>query len=103
MDKAELLKVLGMTNVKKQTFLIYKYGGIEPTESLADLAFRLRDEVCKTESGCERYYAALEDIYKHRKIQKQCQSFNAWMTYRIAPIDMIIAALIAKGEQDERN
>ena len=67
-------------------------------ESLADLAFRLRDEVLKEHSGCERYHEAIEDIYKYREIRKQGTSLYAWTAYQLKPIDMIIAALIAKQE-----
>lgn len=64
---------------------------------LADLAFRLRDEVCKV--SCENYYAGLEAVYNYKIKDKQCCSLYAFQTYQIKPIDMIIAALIAKDSK----
>ena len=66
--------------------------------SLADLAFRLRDEACKV--SCEKYYKALEAVYNHRIKDKQCCSFHAFQMYQIRPIDMITAALKAKEKED---
>ena len=118
MDKEELLAVLDMSendqlfflNNLWQNRLLPDWFNLHPDIHgkltmhdynrmiCADLAFRLRDE-SKSEVGyAQRYYTGLEEIYKYRKIQKQCQSFYAWTVYRLAPIDMIIAALIAKGE-----
>ena len=99
----DLLKDLDMSEDEQREWCVknVKSAG----ESLADLAFRLRNEVFKCllcdqkgVNGCEKYYAALEAVYKHREIKKQCQSFYAFLTYRLQPIDMIIAALIAKGK-----
>ncbi len=70
--------------------------------ALADLAFRLRDEVCNPKTYtkcCENYHEALEEVYNYRIKDKQCCSLYAWQAYQIRPIDMIIAALIAKGQK----
>ncbi len=109
MNKAKLLEVLDMSEDKQWEWICKNhfvwsewdhnwYYGKQIICCIADLAFRLRDEA-KSEVGfAERYYTALEDIYKYRKIQKQCQSFNAWITYQLSPTDMVIAVLIAKGD-----
>ena len=112
-----LLKVLDISEDEQQMIWLIKKevmvgavlqckGGGElpcPSESLADLAFRLRDEVCNPKTYtkcCENYYDGLEAVYNHRIKDKQCGSFYGFQTYRIKPIDMIIAALIAKEIQD---
>lgn len=105
MNNEELLKVLDMSEDEQHKWVDnncelegYKSigSGFVPTESLADLAFRLRDEACKEINGCEKYHNGLEAIYIHRCKKKQCQSFYAWLTYQLKPIDMIIATLTAK-------
>lgn len=98
MDKTELLKVLDMSEANQIEWLImntlfYKYS---QEESLADLAFRLRDEVSRkgfdfqkllnkvridSDSG---YEGAVNSIF--------------WICHIAKPIHWIIAALIAKGE-----
>ena len=68
----------------------------------ADLAFRFRDKVCNPKTYtrcCENYHEALEVVYNHRIKDKQCCSLYAWQAYQIRPIDMIIAALIAKEDK----
>ena len=105
MINEDLLAVLDMSEEEQRKwvhFTLYDYYRgytdsplIQTEHILADLAFRLRDEMCKEIGGCEKYYAGLEAIYKYRGIKKQCQSFYAFLTYRLQPIDMIIAALIA--------
>ena len=88
----DLLKVLDMSEVEQWEWLEKKYGP-GAFHSFAPLAFRLRDEACKV--SCEKYYEALEEVYNHRIKDKQCCSFYAFLTYRIRPIDMIIACLTA--------
>lgn len=95
----ELLAVLDMTKAEQYGWAVDKYPEYlakYPQKSLADLAFRLRDEACKI--SCEKYHESLESVYNYHGIQKQCQSFYGWLMYRIEPIDWIIAALIAKEQ-----
>lgn len=66
--------------------------------TLADLAFRLRDEACGY--SCEDYYNGLITVYNHVYAKKYV-SFYAFWTYQAKPIHWIIAALIAKGKDNE--
>ena len=98
MTEQELLAVLDMSKKEQRQWLLVNYFHQRmPGVSTADLAFRLRDEACKV--SCENYYKALEAVYNHRIKDKQCCSFYAFQTYRIRPIDMIIAALMAKEKE----
>ena len=89
----ELLAVLDMPEEKQQMWLIYKQR-IEPTESLADLAFKLRDEVIKKYKG---QFNPIDSWV--RGIIKVCSKFD-WFLYDwnilAQPIHWIIAALVAK-------
>lgn len=81
-------------HITYEKYECHQCGGQDTSaETLADLAFRLRDEVCKV--SCEDYYSGLEAVYNHRHAKKYI-SFYAFWTYQSKPIDMIIAALIAK-------
>lgn len=103
----ELLKVLDMTGDEQVKWLLGK--GLlrhHPTsgkwvESLADLAIRLRDEVCKNDRTAYKYYCALKDCFGYRResLGLSSLSFNLWLYKYIKPIDMIIAALIAKEQE----
>lgn len=95
----EIKKVLDMPDSQQRLWLFTHIGKDTSNDrDLAYLAFRLRDEASKDIEGCERYNEALEGIYKYLKIQKQAKSFYGWITY-LRPIDMIIAALMAKGKK----
>lgn len=66
------------------------------SESLADLAFRLRNEAKPL-----NYHKAIMEVYRYRcKHDKKTPpqiTFGHWLVEYITAIDMIIAALIAKG------
>jgi len=72
--------------------------------SLADLAFRLRDEVCSDPNGIDKYKRALHLIYR-RWLDKQngkarlIVTFTIWLIAFADPINEIIAALIAKEKE----
>ena len=95
------LKVLDMSEANQYRYLwehhILRDKG--EGESLADLAFRLRDEV-----DFNLYLEALEVVYhlwqKRGTVETQMENnlitFTCWLAVYIAPIDRIIAALIAK-------
>lgn len=69
--------------------------------SLADLAFRLRDEVCKDSLSCDNYHNALRIVYQSfRKsqegtVRQNMVTYTLWLESLITPIERIIAALIA--------
>jgi len=91
---SNLLKVLDMPEEKQQKWWQIHYGESYGCRNcLKGEAFRLRDEACK--ESCETYYEALEVVYNYRIKDKHC-SFYAFQTYQIQPIEMIIAAMIAK-------
>lgn len=93
MNTEELLKVLDMSEGEQLIWCAENAGFDMLDATLADLAFRRRDEVCKV--SCENYYNALEAVYNYKIKDKQCCSLYAFQTYQIKPIDMIIAAMIA--------
>ncbi len=66
------------------------------TESLADLAFRLRDEAMNFNKGA--WYEATKQVWKECHNYKEYRNF--WVDLS-KPIDIIIAALIAKGKSDD--
>lgn len=113
MDKAELLKILDISEDEQQIWLIKNEvmvgavlqckGGGElpcPSESLADLAFRFRDE-----ANPEAYCDTLDIVYQNwiaRETKNhpthKLVAYSYWIAVYITPIDMIITALIAKDK-----
>ena len=105
----DLLKVLDMSYEEQQIWLIKKEvmvgavlqckGGGElpcPSESFADLAFRIRDEVCKNNHA--DFHEAIYDIMiKVEGDDKWATAF--WGECIAKPIHWIIAALIAKDKE----
>lgn len=112
----ELLKVLDLPEDKQIDWLIQhnfiNYSTHEglyedatpikiPFQSLADLAFRLRDERVRATPYSNRYAYdnALELVYRHeRESRKEGTDKAGWGRDWSQPIHWIIAALIAKGE-----
>ncbi len=107
----DLLKVLDMSEDEQQIWLIKKevmVGAVLqckdggelpcPSESFADLAFRLRDEV-RREKG--NYDHAVYIVFNYEKQKKKYENVFYWMAYIAQPIHWIIAALIAKEKEDE--
>lgn len=111
MDK-EHLKVLDMSEDEQIKCLIEKGvtdGGLAISQvtnkivphwiriELADLALKLRDEAVPL-----KYHEALMKVYryrcKHSKKTPPQITFGHWLVEYIKSIDMIIAALIAKGD-----
>ncbi len=102
MDKAELLKVLDMSETKQYQWCLYNAGLNGNYESVAGLAFRLRDEadadgnliqgLREVHEYCDR---GVDRIYSHT-----IRGTMSWFVRIAKPIHWIISALIAKGEQD---
>jgi hypothetical protein len=91
MSKEERLKVLDM-NEDEQVDWLWDRNILKPNESLADLAFRLRDEAVKKdwmywEIACCQVWQATPHKYNYNPGR-----FGS----RAKPIHWIIAALIAK-------
>lgn len=71
------------------------------TESLADLAFRLRDEVENIDDMLSAIYKVQRRLKKNNKESKLIGYAEAvWFAFYAKPIHWIIAALIAKGKSN---
>ena len=102
--REELLKVLDMGEDEQHDWCARSPECRMGNESLPDLAFRLRDEVCKESYGIDNYRNALIEVYsewdKKQNLHAQTVvTFMAWLVAFIEPIDRIIAALITKENQ----
>ena len=104
----KLLKVLDLSEKKQHEWLINnsliesKYGRFPWSVVLADLAFRLRDEVInedvKSSIDCWWCEASYE-VYLYvigEENEKDEIGLDTWFSMRAKPIHWIIAALIAK-------
>lgn len=102
----DLFKVLDMSE-KEQYIWLFGVGIIHhhPTdenqiESLADLAFRLRDEVVKNIDDAEVFHKSCKDviIYLKVKVVGFCDpgTIHDFYMFNAKPIHWIIAALKAK-------
>lgn len=94
MTKDELLAVLDMSEDEQWEWCVKNVKEKTIGESLADLAFRLRDEVV----------AECGDIVWHKAVVKICDYMRmgtAWFKNYAKPIHWIIAALIAKQKDKE--
>ncbi len=109
MNKQEILDVLDMSEEGQASWLCsYIYHNKKGEEywhnflnrhiSLADLAFRLRDAV-NPEVYCGTLILAYQN-WKERITRDQPKdklvAFDCWILVYMTPIDMIVAALIAK-------
>ena len=102
MTEQQLLAVLDMSEDEQKKAIqriVCPKGSTNYYCCLESLAFRFRDEVCGV--SCENYYAGLEAVYNHRYAKKYI-SFYAFWTYQFEPIDIVIAALIAKEKNNEQ-
>ncbi len=98
MDKEELLKVLDMSEEDQWVFCAQHCK--KPIESLADLAFRLRDEVLNKVNGILATHA-LQVVYFYVSGIPSGWTDKMvleWFSFSAKPIHWIIAALIAKGD-----
>lgn len=126
MEKDKLLKVLDMPegrqhqeivrlawHYKKSSPAMADYhreakGGYMET-SLADLAFRLRDEVVASEEGSDNFLSAIIEVIKYREGAAFCPTCGreaatkaSWeWGDKAGPTDWIIAALIAKEQANK--
>jgi len=92
----ELLAVLDMPE-DEQIIWCAKNAGYDLLDStLADLAFRLRDEVKKQGLNLQYYNAAQWVMYKATGSHNHGDYKDKWFSYNAQPIHWIIAALIAK-------
>ena len=92
---AELLAVLDMTKFEQKDWVRHNSMPYLWRGSLADLAFRLRDEVAngklKIANGdTSAWYVGLQ------MVEGYLGESSAWLMHRSKPIHWIIAALIAK-------
>lgn len=75
--------------------------------ALSDLAFRLRNEVCKDSLSCDNYRKSLHLVYRDfRKsqrgtIRQNLIPYELWLESFVTSIERITAALIAKEKEDE--
>ena len=96
MKKEELLKVLDMSEDEQDSWVRVNTRPYLVRESLADLAFQLRDEVSCRESSSVSWrqakYAVCFNETKYTSI------YNKWFVDEAKPIHWIIAALIAKED-----
>jgi hypothetical protein len=114
----DLLKVLDMSEDEQWDFFVSHQGIQELCEHqldnncqkkfkrrvLADLAFRLRDEVI--EQNLTMWQRAMDIVFlktneEHWKEEHQFTRWSAvifWFSHKAKPIHWIIAALIAKGK-----
>ena len=75
---------------------------LDPIPSLADLAFRLRDEM-ETNLQISHFAASLREVHLYVRLNPDIHNtdFIAFWLYEAKPIHWIIAALIAKDKEDE--
>lgn len=96
MTKTEkLLAVLDLPEKEQVDYLFLHDYDLD--ESLADLAFRLRDEVLESESGTLHWVMAMFDVYMKMTGSKLLNW--KWGYVKAKPIHWIIAALIAKHKE----
>ena len=93
MDRVQLLEVLNMGEDEQDRWCAINTNR-KGWEHLADLAFRLRDEVIK--EGLD-WDDALILVWK---ILGRSMKYQTFCKYYTKPIHWIIAALIAKGNDD---
>lgn len=104
----ELLAVLDLPEEEQIQFLVdYLESSTDQSylpDQLADLAFRLRDEVIKLENGSKFLLEAIVEIIGHKEGRAICptcgheqatRGFWEWRD-KAQPIDHIVAALRAK-------
>ena len=121
MTEQELLAVLDMDEDFQWNFLITRQDIQEMCQNqldawseskykrrvLADLAFRLRDEIIVNEQGRMAWFNALFDVNEYvggsKKYTTPSMPFDEdrWLCYYGKPIHFIIAALITKEKKDE--
>ncbi len=104
MTEHELLAVLDMSEDEQFKWLMYndivtnEYVKCSRHLILADLAFRLRDEVC-----INRFSYGISKVQKHIGITEENLEISSWECaywgmILAKPIHWIIAALMAKGK-----
>ncbi len=105
----DLLKVLDMSEDEQITWFYRRHEKelhdivwISPVAKfkqyrLANLAFRLRDEV-RREKG--NYDHAVYIVYNYEKQKRKYENVFYWMAYIAKPIHWVIASLIAKEKED---
>ena len=109
MTEQKLLTVLDLPNAEQQIKALYDFGYTEyfvklacgdgikyecRTGSLADLAFRLRDEVLNSKNGTIKWVDGMFDVYMKMTGSKLLNWKRGYIEAK--PIHWVIAALIAK-------
>ncbi len=93
----DLLKILEMSEAEQVVWCEKPENGNRGFgESLAEVAFRLRDEV-RREKG--NYDHAVYIVFNYEKQKNKYDNVFYWMAYIAKPIHWIIAALIAKEQK----
>ncbi len=91
----ELLGLLELSQFDFEITLENNYAQLQPLESIAELAFRLRDEV-----GTLNFHGAIYRVrqwhFHHDDIKADNYATSFWGMYMAKPSDWIVAALIAK-------
>ena len=99
MNEQELLAVLDMSEAEQSVWTeAPEHGNRQMGESLADLAFRLRDEVV-AKSHADFHEAIYDVMVKVEGNDNWATAF--WGECIAKPIHWIIAALIAKDKENE--
>lgn len=109
MNEKELLAVLDMSEDEQWVWCVKngKAVGKVAGESLADLAFRLRDEVLNSKNLNDDYWDvginAVANYVTKDQVWKVVSGVDVcnWSLYFAKPIHWIIAALIAKGKDND--
>ena len=106
----ELLAVLDMPEAEQAVWCEAKeHGNRQMGESLADLAFRLRDEVRKAAWGEQGKFYTKGIIQIYAKATNypvdwsENQMYDTWFVHFAQPIHWIVAALKAKKLAKENN
>lgn len=91
----KLLAVLDMTEDEQEEWCRDKAMPFRWRDSLADLAFRLRDEMVKN-GYASYFYDGMTEVLKAYQKNDCVPSMASFLAYHAQPIHWIIAALIAK-------
>ena len=103
----KLLKVLDMSHNEQAVWCEKpKHGNRQMGQSLADLAFRLRDEakLLTTKGGYSLWYKAKIEVFNYEfEKDKTRRGTDAFWEYDTKEIHFIVRALIAKQLAEENN
>jgi hypothetical protein len=98
LSEGEQVEWLLKNHIIKNRVVKYSWGTTDVYESLADCAFRLRDEVFRK---VPNVFMKMRIIFNTVNKNPLIDDWNFWFAYNAAPIHFIQAALLAKGEGKE--